>query len=666
MSFKNDPEALANVPTPSGDQEALYLSDAGGWYSKISAGTSYALAGVTQVGASGNSPNANAAVVAGDTLNLQRGNATFAGLMSAVNYGNVNNYFGRMVYNVEDYGVLPGNTAAANVTAMNTLLQTTATEGAIIQFGEFTYQFNAGLTTLTKDFAFKGIYGQTTIAITADMGSGVPFLKFLNTGFYTSVMDLNFVNFATQTTNYVIMGQNNANPQFINCFFTGASNWSGILDFTGTTAGNGAVIKNLYVSQFSAKCMNVVSPLSTMYVEDTLILGGGVANSIGLYCSDGGAVLLSNCQMITCDVNIKLEPANGKTVSAIFGVNCFFDQGVTNCMLITGAGTGTVARCHFVGCWFTISSVGSNTKCIEITSAGSGIHAGIQFQCCEIMNATAGSTGTLYGIFGDKIQDITISNSQFAGWTTDVSLTPASNGTLQPQLSSNDFSNWGLITGSANNVVLNVGSFTYGQINIVGNVFGGTTTKLVDNAAVAVGAQKLITGNTGLAQPGIDVVAFQPTNPNLTASALNLIAGTSIRLPTHGLRVGSRIRFQLGIQKTAAGVATWTCKVKFGTANTTADAEIASWTSGTNTAAAEGASLTIDVRVTAVGGSATCTAQATYNHNLLAATGLGSIAPAATTLTAFNSALADPYMHIDITPGAAAVMTAVGTSEVQI
>lgn len=669
MSIKNDPEALANVPTPSGDQEALYLSDAGGWYSKIFDGTSYALAGLTQVGPYGTTPNANAAVVAGDTLNLQTGNATFAGLLSTTNYGNINNYFGRIVFDVEDYGVLPGNTAAANVTAMNTLLQTTATEGAIIQFGPYTYQFNAGLTTLTKDFCFRGVYGQTTIAITADMGSGVPFLKFLNTGFYTSVMDLNFVNFATQTTNYAIMAQNNANPQFINCFFTGASNWSGILDFTGTSAGNGAVIKNLYVSQFSAKCMNVVSPLSTMYIEDTLILGAGVANTIGLYCSDGGAVLMSNCQMITCDVNVKLDPANGKTVSAIFAVNCFFDQGKTNCMLITGAGTGTVARCHFVGCWFTISASGSNTKCIEITSAGSGIHAGIQFQCCEIMNATAGSTGTLYGIFADKVQDITVSNSQFAGWTTDVSVTPASTGTLQVQLSANDFSNWGLITGSANNVILDAGSFTYGQVNIVGNVFGGTTTRLTNNAAIAVGAQRLITGNTGLAQPGIDVVGFQTTNANLTASALNLITGTSIRLPTNGLWVGSRIRFHLGIQKlTAAGTATWTCKVKFGTANTTADTEICSWTSGTNTAAVDGANVIVDIRITAVGSgtSATCAGQVTYHHQLLAATGLGSLGPAPTLTTAFNSTLADPYMHIDITPGASAVMTCIGTAEVVI
>lgn len=178
----------------------------------------------------------------------------------------------------------------------------------------------------------------------------------------------------------------------------------------------------------------------------------------------------------------------------------------------------------------------------------------------------------------------------------------------------------------------------------------------------SIGAGALNTFSQGVGGVGTPATAAQ----SLTASAANLVTGTSVALVTGALNVGTRYRFHLGVNKTAAGVATWTAAVKFGTANTTSDAAIATWTSGTNTALIDTAILIIEVRVTALGSgtSATATCMAFYvNAQGTAITGLGSIAAAPGSTAGFNSTATSPFLHIDITPGASAVMTAWGSAD---
>lgn len=153
---------------------------------------------------------------------------------------------------------------------------------------------------------------------------------------------------------------------------------------------------------------------------------------------------------------------------------------------------------------------------------------------------------------------------------------------------------------------------------------------------------------------------------SLTASSANLITGTSIPLATGALRVGNRFRFVIGLTKTGAGTATWTAVVKFGTADTTSDGAIATWTSGTNTALIDTAILIIECNITAIGSgtSATASCMAFYtNGQGTAITGLGSIAAAPGSTAGFNSTATSPFLHVDITPGASAVMTGWGSAE---
>jgi sugar lactone lactonase YvrE len=144
----------------------------------------------------------------------------------------------------------------------------------------------------------------------------------------------------------------------------------------------------------------------------------------------------------------------------------------------------------------------------------------------------------------------------------------------------------------------------------------------------------------------------------MTASSANIVSGSLFRLATGEISTLTRFRFEIGIAKTAAGVATWKADVKFGTAGTTADATIATFTSGTNTAAADQATLVIVVNVLTTGATATANCLAFYQNQLTSVTGLGSLPGVPGTTATFNSTAAQPYLHVDITPGASAVMNA--------
>lgn len=197
----------------------------------------------------------------------------------------------------------------------------------------------------------------------------------------------------------------------------------------------------------------------------------------------------------------------------------------------------------------------------------------------------------------------------------------------------------------------------------------GTTTVELHKATLSAGeeleyAEGVAFFEVGASQPALGGIGTPAAaDQSLTASAANVATGTLVQLPTGNLKVGSRFRFHLNLIKTLAGTATWTVAVKWGTAGTTADAAVATWTSGTNTAAVDQANLHIDAVVTALGASATMACIATYSNTLTDVTGLGRIGHVPGSTATFDSNAANPFIHVDVTPGAAAVMTSVASAE---
>lgn len=177
---------------------------------------------------------------------------------------------------------------------------------------------------------------------------------------------------------------------------------------------------------------------------------------------------------------------------------------------------------------------------------------------------------------------------------------------------------------------------------------------------VGTGAYFTWEGN-GTFTPGpIGVVS---TTTQAVPVAVTLITGTSVPVPPQGFQIGTTLKFTIKLAKTAAGVAAWQAICKIGTANTTADAAISTITSLANTAAIDAGTLTVTVIVDSLGAAATARVFWHLDHVLTATTGLGALTgqvtltPCVVTTATFNSTAPAQFIHIDFTPGAAAVMS---------
>lgn len=145
------------------------------------------------------------------------------------------------------------------------------------------------------------------------------------------------------------------------------------------------------------------------------------------------------------------------------------------------------------------------------------------------------------------------------------------------------------------------------------------------------------------------------------ASTRTYVTGSKLAVPNGGLSVGSKFKFKVAVGKTAAGVAASIIDVAIGLLGTTADAATVSFTTGTQTAAADEAVITVEGTITAISATAGgVNAEGVILHNL-AATGF-----AATQAVVANSAVANAdtslataqFIGLCITGGAANVLTA--------
>lgn len=83
-----------------------------------------------------------------------------------------------------------------------------------------------------------------------------------------------------------------------------------------------------------------------------------------------------------------------------------------------------------------------------------------------------------------------------------------------------------------------------------------------------------------------------------TAATLTYIAGSNISVPVGKLRIGTRFVWRMALTKTAAGTAASVWHVRLGTAGTTADAAILTFTqTGLGTAVADTGFVNIDVTI---------------------------------------------------------------------
>jgi hypothetical protein len=159
---------------------------------------------------------------------------------------------------------------------------------------------------------------------------------------------------------------------------------------------------------------------------------------------------------------------------------------------------------------------------------------------------------------------------------------------------------------------------------------------------------------------GLGTIArnFSVAAQALAAATLTYITGSKLKVPTEGLKVGSKIRFRFSMTKTAAGTATSTFAIVFGTAGTTADTARVSFTKPAGTAAADEAFVVIEATVRDVSATGVVVGNFTLIHGL-ENTG-HAIIPAVVLLTtsaAFDNTVEDLYIGLVATTGAADAVT---------
>jgi hypothetical protein len=137
------------------------------------------------------------------------------------------------------------------------------------------------------------------------------------------------------------------------------------------------------------------------------------------------------------------------------------------------------------------------------------------------------------------------------------------------------------------------------------------------------------------------------------------VTGSSIRIPSFSVRVGSMLRWVISVSKTAAGVATPIYQVRIGPNQTTADTSRLTLTGSAQTAGVDIAIIHIFLTVRSV--SATGVIQGTVGmfHNTggagFAATDAG--AAEGTSAGFDNTALGGQYIGLSINGGASAAWT---------
>ena len=107
------------------------------------------------------------------------------------------------------------------------------------------------------------------------------------------------------------------------------------------------------------------------------------------------------------------------------------------------------------------------------------------------------------------------------------------------------------------------------------------------------------------------------------ASTTAYLANSDLRISAgRPLRVGSVLRWHIGLAKSAAATATMTFDLRVGTAGTTGDTSRGSLATGTQTGVADQGELFVNVTIRSISATGTLDCLMTLNHNL-AATGLG-------------------------------------------
>lgn len=368
------------------------------------------------------------------------------------------------------------------------------------------------------------------------------------------------------------------------------------------------------------------------------------------------SLVIADCNIINSTNCLDIVPNGGAGTEAasIYAQGTFFDSSVIGINIVPATNSDTAQRMTFVRCW-----MGTHTQAGVVLGSASINVANttkVDFIACEIYQNPV-------GIDALGIAEWSIRASRFCGNST-VAIRTAQGA----QANVHNFSVTDNFIGAAgsfgaNGAAFNIQAGTYGRYQIIDNrgIETNTVPGIVDNGTVTAPAQKNVVNNMGTVIPG-PMASLSAAAQTLTASTQVVMAGTLLRMPTRGLKIGQRFTFNLGVSKTAAGVAASILTVKFGVNGTNADAAIATFTSAAGTAAAHNTTLTVEVEILTLGAAATARCNL-MSQSVASGWGIFPLVPGST--ATFDSTATNPFIHVDFAAGAATVGTGVSSGYVQ-
>lgn len=150
-------------------------------------------------------------------------------------------------------------------------------------------------------------------------------------------------------------------------------------------------------------------------------------------------------------------------------------------------------------------------------------------------------------------------------------------------------------------------------------------------------------------------VAAAVADQAVAAATLTRLTGSS--LAPNGFYVGQVFRWVIDGTGGAAGTAANTITVRIGTANTTADAAVATFTTAVGTAAASEFLIEIVLTIRTLGAAATAVAKCAILNSRAAGFVNVAVSVLAGTMATFNSTTAGQFVHVDLQTGASKTAT---------
>jgi hypothetical protein len=282
------------------------------------------------------------------------------------------------------------------------------------------------------------------------------------------------------------------------------------------------------------------------------------------------------------------------------------------------------------------SLVSGSDLAAVISGGGSGVTgSGLAvFQTAPTIITPVISTGLTAS--GSAANDFSASTGAFKA---------SSGATTLPNLTSN-----GLVTTSGGTGLLSV-TATTGS----GSAVLATSPTLVTPTLGAASATSIAV-NGGIAQHLVINTSTSGQTP--AATTRTYITGSAIAIPATGLQVGTVLHWHFDMTKTAAGSASSTIDIAFGTAGTTADTAQVSFTKPAGTAASDEAFCEVECVIKTINASTgVAIGEFTMGHNL-SATGHATIPFVAvnTTSGSFNT-VSPTFVGLCITTGASDAIT---------